>query len=62
MTTCAQFKKVTVITDPNNPELDLICRAESHGNIAFRQICSDGFVYLIEINVEPEEAIHAVLE
>lgn len=60
MTTCAQYKKVTVITDPLDPEDDLLLRAGSLGEMVFQQICSDGFVYLIKI--APEVEVPAILE
>ncbi len=62
MTTCAQFKKVTVITDPLNPELDLLSRATDYGKVVHQEICGDGFVYLIRINDEVAEEVSAVIE
>ena len=49
MTTCAQYKKVTVITDPNNPEIDLVNKAMDYGKVIAKEECSDGFVFLIRI-------------
>ncbi len=54
-TKCSQYKKVTVITDPENPEMDLIQRAADHGKIIFKADCEDGFVYLILINDQDSE-------
>jgi len=52
MPTCSQYKKVTVITDPLNPEQDLLVQANGYGKVVSIQTCSDGFVYLILLNEE----------
>ena len=50
--TCSQIKKVTVITDPANPEQDLIDQAFRYGSQIAEIKCSDGFVFLIELAKE----------
>ncbi len=49
---CDRFKKVTVLTDPENPEADLIKQALDKGEPVHIELCSDGFVYLIKIEDE----------
>lgn len=44
---CCKYKKITVITDPENPELDLMEQASSHGEVIHSSKCSDGFVLLV---------------
>jgi hypothetical protein len=53
------YKKVTVITDPLNPEMDLKEQAYDYGNCVVEIPCSDGFVMLIKLKEEycPEESI-----
>ncbi|MES2409020.1 MAG: hypothetical protein V4509_01825 [Patescibacteria group bacterium] len=46
---CDRFKKVTVLTDPQNPEKELIDRATEHGEPVYIHQCEDGFVYLIKL-------------
>jgi hypothetical protein len=59
--TCSRYKKVTVITDPQNPEMDLVYKALSYGKVVAREECSDGFVYLILID-EAVTEIPSVVE
>ncbi len=60
--TCSQFKKVTLITDPKNPEMDLLDKITSLGETVYRQECSDGFVYLIDISSDSEIEVPSTLE